>query len=186
MRGRRRCGPRPPTAAAPRGARSRLARTVVREIGERWATPERQGIPELRRSAGSARRASSTSRSNRDKSSSSGPTTTAYPGGRVGTSDSRRSEPGDVDLEGFRRRSGWIASPQLLNQAVGPDDLVLTEEQEREQRPFVAVSEPNRTVTVHDLERPENPELHCLRATLTRRFAGGQRRHLPGCWRARW
>ena len=73
----------------------------------------------------------------------------------------RFAQAGDVDLKRLPRGLGRALAPELVDQAVGSDDLVGVEEQDRQRRSLLAGAERDRAVAVRpNLERPEDPELH--------------------------
>jgi hypothetical protein len=73
----------------------------------------------------------------------------------------RLTQPGDVDLERLPRGLGRALSPELVDQALGADDLVGVQEQDRQRRSLLAGAERDLAVAVlPNLERPEDPELH--------------------------
>jgi hypothetical protein len=60
-----------------------------------------------------------------------------------------------------------VLSPQCLDQPIGRDDPIRVQEKHREERPLLGAADVDRPLVGDDLERPENPKLHRLAATLT-------------------
>src|SRR5262245_39515909 len=165
-----------------------LCERLVGELRERFTPPERKRLPELRARVNGvcgARVLDQTLemgqielvRSNHD-------------GVAGGTGDENLrtqmlTQPRNVDLESLGGRSGRVPSPELLDQPVCGDDLVRMEEHEREQGTLVAASEPDGTVIVDDLQRPENPELHCPPGDATTLFCSWSTPPFTGRWRSR-
>ena len=66
----------------------------------------------------------------------------------------------DVVLDRVQRLLGRAHSPELVDQAVGRDDLVRAGEQQGEQRSLALTPECKRAVGVDHLQGPKDPELH--------------------------
>jgi hypothetical protein len=77
----------------------------------------------------------------------------------------RPPQPRDVCLQrlpGGRRRPPAV---KILDQPVGGDDVPALKQQDREQGSLPRAAELERTSVVVDLERPQDPEVHCRAAT---------------------
>ena len=72
----------------------------------------------------------------------------------------RPAQPRDVCLHGGCATLRKLLSPELFEDPVGRDDLVCVQEQQRQQCPLPPAGEAKPVVSVHHLERPEDPELH--------------------------
>jgi hypothetical protein len=66
----------------------------------------------------------------------------------------------DVRLQRGGRRGWWRAVPQLVDQPVRRYDAVGVNEEQREQRTWLAAADVDQPVGTDDLERPQDPELH--------------------------
>ena len=69
------------------------------------------------------------------------------------------SQPGDVAVQGSLGRFGRTLGPDLIDHAVGRDDLVRVQKQEREDGAGFPARQREPTAIVPHLERPENPEV---------------------------
>jgi hypothetical protein len=92
----------------------------------------------------------------------------------------RLAQPRDGQLQALdRARRGRLAS-QLLDQPIDRHRLVGMQQQQREQRPLLGAAKRHRQLTVLDLERTQDPELHarhvCLAPTLQHARNGCQAR----------
>ena len=76
------------------------------------------------------------------------------------------------DLRGGRRRT---VAPELVDQAIGGDDLVAVKEQNGEHRALLRSAEGDLTSLRADLERPEDPKLHLRAASVNRADSGHNR-----------
>jgi hypothetical protein len=65
-----------------------------------------------------------------------------------------------VRLHDLGRGGRRARRPQLRDEALGGYHLVRPQEEQHEQRPLAAAPERERPIVVHDLERPENAEVH--------------------------
>jgi hypothetical protein len=74
----------------------------------------------------------------------------------------------DVDLDDLRGRRRRTVAPELVDQAIGGDDLVAVKEQNGEHRALLRSAEGDLTSLRADLERPEDPKLHLSSASVTR------------------
>jgi len=72
------------------------------------------------------------------------------------------AQPGDVPMQRGRRGLRRLVAPELVDQAVGGDDLVGVEQEKREEGAALPASELERTVAIEHLERPEQPKLHAM------------------------
>ena len=82
--------------------------------------------------------------------------------GRLGHEELRPddlAELGDEVLQRGRRRPRGFLAPDLVDQAVGGDDLAGVNEQRREQRALLLPSQWERAAVRADFERPEDAEL---------------------------
>jgi hypothetical protein len=66
----------------------------------------------------------------------------------------------EVHLQRLAARLRRSLLPEGVDQAVGGDDLVRVQEQDREQRPLLGAADVHLPPVLDDLERAENPELH--------------------------
>ena len=69
-------------------------------------------------------------------------------------------KPRDVALQRCPRGLRRILAPELVDQAVGGDDLVLMKEEDGENGALPRPAEGDRPFTVRRLERPQNSEVH--------------------------
>ncbi len=94
------------------------------------------------------------------------------------------AQPRHVDLHGLRRGGRWRGPPELVDQAVGGDELVGLEQQQGEQRALPDPAERERPVLLGHLQRPKQAKVHppasrvrdasgTASAGLRRRCAGG-------------
>ena len=74
----------------------------------------------------------------------------------------------DVDLEALRGGRRRTVAPELVDQAIGGDDLVAVKEQNGEHRALLRSAEGDLTSLRADLERPEDPKLHLRSASVNR------------------
>ncbi len=74
----------------------------------------------------------------------------------------------DVDLDDLRGRRRRTVPPELVDQAIGGDDLVAVKEQNGEHRALLRSAEGDLTSLPADLERPEDPKLHPRSASVNR------------------
>jgi hypothetical protein len=81
--------------------------------------------------------------------------------------ESARSEhlpqPRDVHLKGLRRCDGLLRAVEILEQALGRNDLVPPQKQDREQSPRSGPAELDRATVVLDLEWAQHSEFHVIR-----------------------
>ena len=105
---------------------------------------------------------SSTSRSNRWRSSASGldPNDVAGRSGRQHVLRQRLAKSRDVDPQCGGGALGRVLAPELVDQPVGRNDLVGVEEEEGEQGPRLAAAQRRGAAFVPQLERSQDPELH--------------------------
>ena len=67
-----------------------------------------------------------------------------------------------VHLQRARAARRRLLAPDPVDQAVDRDDLVRVEQEQRQESPRSRAAERHgRAVVAHDLERPQQPELHC-------------------------
>src|SRR5437867_2374061 len=71
----------------------------------------------------------------------------------------------DPDLKRLPRRLGRLLTPQLVDQPVRTDDLTRVKQQVSEDRPLFRSGHRYLPLSIHDLERAENPELHWTTVT---------------------
>jgi hypothetical protein len=72
----------------------------------------------------------------------------------------RLTKPRDMHLQRLGRASRRILAPQLVDQAVGRERLVEVDQQQRQQSARLASRKREPAVTVEDLERAEDAEVH--------------------------
>ena len=65
-----------------------------------------------------------------------------------------------IDLHHLRRRRRWLAGPEIVDQALGRNDLVGTQQKDRQQRALSSAPESENAVVVSDLEGTEDSEVH--------------------------
>src|SRR5215469_5575176 len=80
-----------------------------------------------------------------------------------------------------RSRRRRCAPPKLLDQPIARNDFVCVQDEEREERALLSAPHWDRSATVHDLERPENTELH--RAIVREQPRSFNRSATPRCER---
>jgi hypothetical protein len=71
----------------------------------------------------------------------------------------------------LQRRGGVlrrVVPPELLDQAIGGDDLVGVQEQQGEKRAGLGSAQRNRVATIPDLEPSQDPEFHLAASGLGR------------------
>ena len=68
---------------------------------------------------------------------------------------------GDVHLERLDRRVGRVVLPEGVDQAIARDDPVRMQQEHGEQRPLLGAGDVDRPAVLAQLERSENPVLHC-------------------------
>ena len=56
--------------------------------------------------------------------------------------------------------AGGVVAPELVDQAVGGDDLVRVQQQDRQQRALLDPAERERAIVLGHLERAKEPEFH--------------------------
>jgi hypothetical protein len=79
----------------------------------------------------------------------------------------------DVKLERVRGSPGRLRSPELVDEAIARDNLVRAGQQNGEKRPLSRSAERERTPSLDDLERSQDPELHGV--------SGGDGNTSPAC-----
>ncbi len=68
-----------------------------------------------------------------------------------------------MDLERSPGCVGRLLAPQLVDETIARDRLVRVEQEEGKEAALFRASELHvRSLVVHDLDRPENAELHAL------------------------
>ena len=160
------------STAARRSSSSRpissLGERLEGKLGQRRAAPERQCVVQGARGApGSPRanssRPSASSRSKRRRSSSSRPELEHVAGRARQQRPGREqlAQPRHVDVQGLHRRLGRLLAPELVDQPVAGEHLVRVHEQQRQQRALLRARERQRPVAVANLQRSQDPELHC-------------------------
>ena len=70
------------------------------------------------------------------------------------------AQPRDVHLERLRSRRRRRATPKLLDQHIGRDDLVRTQQEERKECPFPSLPDWEWPVINTTSSGPENSEVH--------------------------
>ena len=89
------------------------------------------------------------------------PVTTGHGGDRIpAVAPERLAQLGQVDADGLPRRRRRRRAPQVVDQPLGRDHLVRTQEQNRQDRSLFQRPERNRRPAVKHFERPEDPEFH--------------------------
>lgn len=73
----------------------------------------------------------------------------------------------DVHLHGLRRTRGRAFPPQLVDHAIGRDDLPAMQQQCRQHSPLLRTAEHQRPIRVDHLQRPKDSELKQLTAPRT-------------------
>ena len=70
------------------------------------------------------------------------------------------TQPRDVRLQRLQRCGRRARSPKIVDQPVSRDDLIGVQQQNRQQRPLLVATEPDRAIPIADLQRTENPKIH--------------------------
>jgi hypothetical protein len=78
----------------------------------------------------------------------------------------RLAEPGDVGLQRGGCVAGRTLAPELINQQFAANNLVRSQDQQRQQRTTLQAGDLEGLAVVPDLERTEKPKFHAS-ATLT-------------------
>ena len=79
----------------------------------------------------------------------------------------RPAQAGDV-IPDCLRRGRWSAlAPELVHEAIGRDDLVRIQDQQRQERTLPPAAKGNDSIALESLERAKDPKLHRLVLTLT-------------------
>ena len=65
----------------------------------------------------------------------------------------------DIDVQTLGRGRRRSAAPDVIDQSIGGDDLVRVDQQDAERGARLSLRQRDRAVIVHDLERPEDPEV---------------------------
>src|SRR5436190_19417111 len=79
----------------------------------------------------------------------------------------RLAELRDVDLERAHRRRRRPRAPEVVDEAIGRDDPVRVQQEDRKERPLLGRCERDTTTVVADLQWPEDAELHLYSLPLT-------------------
>jgi hypothetical protein len=69
--------------------------------------------------------------------------------------------------DSLRRRRWSALTPELVHEAIGRDDLVRIQDQQRQERTLPAAAKGNDSIALESLQRTEDPKLHRLVLTLT-------------------
>jgi hypothetical protein len=72
----------------------------------------------------------------------------------------RLTQPRDVRLQGLQRRWWKPLAPKIVDQAVRRDDLFAVQPQNRQQRALLVATQPDRPITVANLEQTKNTKVH--------------------------
>ena len=70
------------------------------------------------------------------------------------------AQAGDVHMDALGDRGRWRLAPQVVDQALGRDDLARVQQEQREQRALLRSAEHQRASVLDHLERAKEPEIH--------------------------
>ncbi len=149
-----------------------LREGLVREVRERWATPERERLRELRlcvRGCARAERSSPVGEQSLELVGveGSGGYAKQIPGWLGRERDvsirivvlEKSAELRHVDLDAVRRRRRRCVAPERVDEAIARHDAIALEEKQREQATLLGSAEGEHTATDDHLHRSEDPEL---------------------------
>ena len=129
---------------------------LVGEIGQGWASPQGERFPE----PVGATFGDELLETVQVELAGAGPNDVAGPLRQHSLAPESLPDPGHSDLERLARRLGRLLAPELVDQAVGGDDLIGVQEQVSENRLLPRPAEGDGVSSLEHLERPEDPELH--------------------------
>src|SRR5215218_2518912 len=78
------------------------------------------------------------------------------------------AQPGDIRLHALRRARWGLVRPEVVHDPVERDSLVCIQEEQSEERAWLASIHPDRPPVIADLERPEYQKLHSRSLRLDR------------------
>ncbi len=79
---------------------------------------------------------------------------------RASVTAERPAQPGDMHLHALRRARRRALGPEVVDDAVERDRLVCVQEEQSEERAWLASIDLDRPPVIADLERPEYQKLH--------------------------